>query len=120
MSCIAGLAPWPGAVVVKYTLRFKFKASNNEAEYGALISGLIIVRKAGAKKVQVHSDAKLVVSEISGEYEAKTKVMKRYLRVTKRIMGLLHQAQVLQVLRGQNSRADVLSKLSFSTTLDLG
>ena len=86
--------------MVKYTLRFEYKASNNEAEHGALISGLIIVRKAGEKKVQVHSDAKLVVSQISGEYEAKKEVRKRYLRITKRIMGLLHQAQVLQVPRG--------------------
>jgi len=48
-----------------------------------VISGLNIARKVGARKVQVHGDSKLVVSQINGEYEAKEEGMERYLRVAK-------------------------------------
>ena len=53
----------PKVVVAEYALRFKFKASNNEAEYETVISSLNVARKAGARKVRVHSDTKLVVCQ---------------------------------------------------------
>ena len=51
------------------TLRFRFKASNNEAEYEALISGLKLAKELKAEVVHVFSDSHLVVCQINKEYQ---------------------------------------------------
>lgn len=43
-------------VRVKHSLRLGFWASNNEAEYGALISGLKAARKLDAEEVEIFSN----------------------------------------------------------------
>ena len=49
-----------------YKLAFEF--SNNEAEYEALIVGLKILKKLGAKKISVYGDSELVIKQVKGEY----------------------------------------------------
>lgn len=62
------------------SLRLGFHASNNEAEYEALIAGLRVVQKLDAKEVKVFSDSKLVVSQIKGSFEMKDSRMSQYLK----------------------------------------
>lgn len=69
----------PDGVETTYALRFYFPASNNEAEYEALIAGLQIARKLGAKKIQAFGDSQLIVNQVNRTYEAKDATMKRYL-----------------------------------------
>ena len=45
-------------------LRLAFRASNNEAEYKALLAGLKAVRDMGAREVEVYSDSRLVVNQV--------------------------------------------------------
>ena len=47
----------PGGTKLEYALRFEFVASNNEAEYEALIAGLNLARKVGAKHMVICSDS---------------------------------------------------------------
>lgn len=54
--------------MICYALQFRFKASNNEAAYEAIIVGLKISKALGAKKVHIKSDSKLAVSQITSEY----------------------------------------------------
>ncbi|GJZ37420.1 reverse transcriptase domain-containing protein [Tanacetum coccineum] len=54
-----------------YALRFRFDATNNEAEYEALIAGLRIAEKIGVKNLQTHVDSRLVANQINGSYIAK-------------------------------------------------
>ena len=44
-----------------YALKFGFEASNNEAEYEALIAGLKLARDIGARRIRALSDSMLVV-----------------------------------------------------------
>lgn len=46
---------------LEYAIRFGFKATNNEAEYESMITGLCLARELGAKKIRVKSDSQLVV-----------------------------------------------------------
>lgn len=62
------------------SLRLGFHASNNEAEYEALIASLRVVQKLDAKEVKVFSDSKLVVSQIKGSFEMKDSRMSQYLK----------------------------------------
>lgn len=59
--------------------RFNFKATNNQAEYEALIAGLNIARELGAKDVWVKNDSQLVVGQVLGTFEVKEEKLKRYL-----------------------------------------
>lgn len=46
---------------IEYTLRLRFKASNNEAKYGALLTGLRLALVVGAKLLHIFNDFQLVV-----------------------------------------------------------
>ena len=53
-----------------YALRFKFKASNNEAEYEALIVGLKLAKEMKVESLEIFSDSQLIVCQITDEYQA--------------------------------------------------
>ena len=49
-------------------LRFRFKASNNEAEYEALIAGLKLAKEMKVDSLEIFSDSRLVVYQIIDKY----------------------------------------------------
>jgi hypothetical protein len=93
-------------------MRFEFKSSNNEAEYEALIAGLSMALKMGAKKVKAHVDSLMVANQINGEYEAKGEFMVQYLEYVKGLIQKFDSCEIVHISRGQNRKADALSKLS--------
>nr|GEV92557.1 reverse transcriptase domain-containing protein [Tanacetum cinerariifolium] len=54
-----------------YALRFRFNATNNEAEYEALIAGLQIASQMGIQNLQANVDSKLVANQVNRIYIAK-------------------------------------------------
>ncbi|XP_071923230.1 uncharacterized protein [Coffea arabica] len=105
----------PTGEELTYALRFDFPASNNEAEYEALLTGLRITHQMGITAIRVRSDSQLVVCQVRGEYEAKEDVMKKYLAKVQEAMKLFDVFEIEQVPRSQNKRADALSKLASSS-----
>ncbi|GJU46471.1 reverse transcriptase domain-containing protein [Tanacetum coccineum] len=69
----------PDGAEFTYALRFQFTASNNEAEYEALLAGLRIATQMGVCSVQVSVDSKLVANQVLGTYIAKEENMIKYL-----------------------------------------
>ncbi|VFQ76023.1 unnamed protein product [Cuscuta campestris] len=111
-SCGAGIVLiTPEKFRIYYAIRFQFRVSNNEAEYEALINGLKILSKMGVSRVQVYSDSRLVVGQITGEFEAKEERMKRYWDLSLEMLGRF-EFKLEHIPRAQNAEADVLSKLS--------
>jgi ribonuclease HI len=55
----------PGGDQLKYTLQILFLASNNVAEYEALIHGLNIVVSLGIKRLMVYGDSLVVISQVN-------------------------------------------------------
>ena len=51
--------------------KFSFNFSNNGAIYEALVVGLKILKKLGAKKISVYGDSKLIMKKVKGEYQDK-------------------------------------------------
>ena len=47
---------------VKYALRLEFPASNNEAEYEALLAGLHLAKEMRAEQIRIYNDSQLVVN----------------------------------------------------------
>ncbi|XP_019184828.1 PREDICTED: uncharacterized protein LOC109179800 [Ipomoea nil] len=95
-----------------YAIRFHSKLSNNEAEYGALLNGLRLAAGLRAEKVRIRCDSKLVVSQVSGEYEANEGSMQKYRDAVLRTLREFEGYEIHQVPREQNADADMLSKLS--------
>ena len=54
----------PEGIRLEHLFRLGFKASNNEAEYEALIVGLKTALNLGARDVEVYSDSRLVVNQV--------------------------------------------------------
>ena len=70
----------PDRIDVEYILRFGFQASNNEAEYEAVIVGLNLAHSMEADQLELSSDFQLVVKQIEDSYEAKGEKMILYLK----------------------------------------
>ncbi|XP_052205170.1 uncharacterized protein LOC127809995 [Diospyros lotus] len=93
-------------------LRFDFRATNNEAEYEALLAGLRLAKEVRAEAVVILSDSQLVVNQIRGEYQAKGAKMAAYLLKARELLALLPRLEVRQIPRSQNSHADALARLA--------
>ena len=61
--------------ILKYEVRLKFPATNNEAEYEGILTGLRLRKALGVTNLHVQNDSKLVIGQIKGEYEAKEERM---------------------------------------------
>ena len=102
----------PGEIIIEQSLKFEFKASNNQAEYEALIAGLNLALEMGVKNLTVKTDSQLVSSQILGDYQARDGCLSKYLVKTKTLIESLDKVTVTYVPREENTRADLLSKLA--------
>ena len=112
MSRVGVVITTPGGEVLKYEVQLKFLATNNEAEYEGILTGLRLGKALGAKNLLVQNDSKLVIEQIKGEYEAKEERMQKYLRLTKHLTQEFDKVEFVQVPRSQNMVADEVSKLA--------
>ncbi|GKA72189.1 reverse transcriptase domain-containing protein [Tanacetum coccineum] len=116
-SCVDGCGAGviltdPEGVEFTYALRFQFEATNNEAEYEALIAGLRIAEKIGVQSLQVNVDSKLVANQVNGTYIAKETDMIKYLEKVKTLASTFRAFSIKQVPRSKNKKADALSKIA--------
>ncbi|KAM1292053.1 hypothetical protein TB1_018394 [Malus domestica] len=98
-------------VAMEYALHFKFKASNNEAEYEALLAGLHLAKHLGVKRIDIFSDSQLVVNQVTNNFDAKDSSMAAYLAQTQLLLQHFHY-QITQIPRAANSHADALARLA--------
>ena len=99
---------------LKYGVQLKFSATNNEAEYEGILTGLRLRRALGIKHLLVQNDSKLVIGQIRGDYEVKEERMQKYLRLTKHLIQEFEGVEFEQVPRSQNTVVDEISKLASS------
>ncbi|XP_016169202.1 uncharacterized protein LOC107611823 [Arachis ipaensis] len=67
-------------VAYEQSIKFDFPVSNNQAEYEALLGGLILAKEVGASRVEVSSDSQIVTSQINGSYQARDALLQNYLK----------------------------------------
>ena len=63
---------------LRYAIRFHFSASNNAAEYEALINGLHIAIELGATRLYIRGNSELVVDQVMKESSCKSPLMEAY------------------------------------------
>ena len=88
---------------MEYALRFRFQASNNEAEYEAVIAGLNLAHFMEANQLEVCSDSQLVVKHIEDSYKARGEKMILYLKKVRELCKKFIRVQVNHVPRAENS-----------------
>ncbi|KAF8077386.1 hypothetical protein N665_1041s0001 [Sinapis alba] len=104
----------PTGELFEQSFQLGFAASNNEAEYEALIAGLRLAKVVGAKRLQAFCDSQLVASQYSGDYEAKNERMDAYLGLTKSLAAEFDHFELTKVPREENCFADALAALGSS------
>ena len=109
----------PEGIDIEYALRFGFQASNNEAEYEAVIVGLNLPHSMEVDQLEVCSDSQLVVKQIEDTYEAKGEKMILYLIKVRELLRKFVLVQVRHIPRAENSQAYALAKLATASQEDL-
>jgi len=71
-------------LTVELSLRFGFSATDNQAEYKAIIAGLDLAQDLGARDVQVKTNSQLVVSKVRGDAQVKDALLHKYLATVKK------------------------------------
>ena len=94
------------------------EATNNEAEYRAMIKGLELLEKYEAEKVYVFADSELVVRQVNGQYQVKNARMQKLYGEVMQLLQMYDWWGVEHVPREQNKRADQLSKQALLTGED--
>ena len=85
------------------------RATNNQAEYRAIIAALEEAVRLGVKQVDIKMDSELVVKQINGEYRVKKATLKPLYQQVKQLLGLLEGFTITHIPRQQNTEADKLA-----------
>lgn len=105
----------PEKLVVEKSLRLGFLATNNKAEYKALLVRMEMVLRLGGEILHIYLDSRLVVGQVNREFEAKDQRMQGYLCKLKCAQSSFKYFTLRQIPRGQNSHADSLAMLTTSS-----
>ncbi|KAI5339955.1 hypothetical protein L3X38_019229 [Prunus dulcis] len=98
----------PGWNPVEQAITLGFPASNNEAEYEALLAGLRVAKELAIKKLAIYSDSQLITNQASGEYMAKHPRMILYLEKVQELLKAFPTFTIQRVPRAENAHADAL------------
>ncbi|KAK1695955.1 hypothetical protein QYE76_012652 [Lolium multiflorum] len=89
---------------LRYVLQVHFRASNNVAEYEALIHGLKVAKEIGAHRIICYGDSDLVVQQCSGDWDAKDANMASYRFHVQKIAGFFEGCEFHHVPRKMKLR----------------
>jgi ribonuclease HI len=101
----------PGGEQLKYALQLLFLASNNAAEYEALIHGLNITVSLNIKKLMVYGDSLVVISQINKDWDYSTDSMGKYCAIVRKLEDKFKGLELHHMERDRNIAANALSKL---------
>jgi ribonuclease HI len=101
----------PKGEQLKYVLQVHYKASNNGAEYEALIHGLCIAVSLGIKRLLDFGDSKVIIEQVNKEWDYVKDTMDAYCTEIRKLEGHFEGIEFQHVPQNNNVDADVLSKL---------
>jgi ribonuclease HI len=107
----------PQGEQLKYVVQIHYKASNNGAEYEALVHGLLIAVSLGIKRLLPFGDSKAVIEQVNMEWDCVKDTMDAYCAEICKLKGHFEGIEFQHVPQNNNVVADVLSKLGSRRTL---
>jgi ribonuclease HI len=94
------------------------EATNNVAEYRALLRGIELAGTHGASALELIGDSELVVRQVEGRYKVKNAGMKELHAEVKRALGNFDSWSIRHVRRAENADADRLVNQALDGVLD--
>jgi ribonuclease HI len=104
----------PSGDRLRYAIRLHFPASNNMAEYEALIHGLRIAFDLGTRSLYVRGDSRLVIDQVMIDATCRNNKMVAYCDEVRKLKERLDDIELHHVLWHDNEAADFLAKLASS------
>ncbi|XP_027357367.1 uncharacterized protein LOC113866766 [Abrus precatorius] len=102
----------PNVVTIEQFIRFGFNASNNQAEYEALLAGLRLAKDIGVKRITCWSDSKIVADQVNGIYKVKDSIILQYYQEFNNIKDEFDEVHVQHTPMTMNEQADRLARLA--------
>ena len=107
-AAVAAVAADAEGCVIGERKAYIGEATNNVAEYRAVLLGLELARELGAARVEVVNDSELVARQIEGRYKVKNAGLKPLYLETMKVLREFGEWSVRSVRREDNERADEL------------
>jgi len=101
---------------MRYVIRLHFPASNNMAEYEALLSGLRIAIELGVKRLDARGDSQLIVDQVMKESSCHDPNMEAYCNAVRRLEDKFDGLELNHVPRKYNEDADKLATIASGRT----
>jgi ribonuclease HI len=97
-------------------LHLYFLASNNVAEYEALVNGLRITIELGVRRLDAHGDSQLVIDQVMKNSHCRDPKMEAYCDEVQRLEDKFYGLELNHIARRYNETADELAKIASGQT----
>ena len=87
-------------------------ATNNVAEYRALIAGLRAAAAFGAREVEVRADSQLLMRQMTGAYRVKNAALRELWIEARRVASAFDRVRFVEIPRAENAAADLQVNLA--------
>jgi ribonuclease HI len=101
---------------LRYVLRLHFLASNNVAEYEALVNGLCIAIELGVRCLDARGDSKLVINQVMKNSHCRDPKMEAYCDEVRRLEDKFFGLELNHIARRYNETANELAKIASGWT----
>jgi ribonuclease HI len=101
---------------LRYVLCLHFPASNNVAEYEALVNGLRITIELGVRRLNAHGDSQLVIDQVMKNSHCRDPKMEAYCDEVRRLEDKFFGLKLNHIARRYNETADELAKIALGRT----
>jgi len=101
----------PEGKQLKYVLQILLSATNNEAEYEALLIGLRVAVSLGNKRLLTYGDSSVIINQVNKDWDCTKETMDAYCAEVHKLEKHFQGLEILHVMRDLNVAADALAKL---------
>jgi ribonuclease HI len=101
---------------LRYVLCLHFPASNNVAEYEALVNGLRIAIELGVRRLNARGDSRLVIDQVMKNSHCRHPKMEAYCDEVRRLEDKFYGLELNHIARRYNETADDLAKIASGRT----
>ncbi|XP_022891604.1 uncharacterized protein LOC111406402 [Olea europaea var. sylvestris] len=98
---------------IQCALRFEFEATNNEAEYEAVIIAMELAINLELENIKIYSDSQLVVGQIEETFDRKDEKMSLYCLKVHDLQRKFKSYEIVKITRSENCKVDAFSRLVF-------
>jgi ribonuclease HI len=101
---------------LRYVLRLHFSASNNVANYEALVNGLRIAIELGVRRLDARGDSQLVIDQVMKNSHCRDPKMEAYCDEVRRLEDKFYGLELNHIARRYNETANKLAKIASGRT----